>query len=105
MSGQDAEGDREKLGSEVAYFLDKKVQSSSFKKSGAESTEEKQLTESLFGAANLAGPAANGEVTKTFHITLAGEEFIAAAGPLPGNMTRSPSGFVVLSSLAAARAP
>jgi hypothetical protein len=39
------------------------------------------------------------------HITLRGEDFVAAVGPLPGNMTKSPSGYVVLSSVTAARAP
>jgi hypothetical protein len=104
-SAQDASGDRDNLGAEVAYFLDKKVQASSFKKEGGESAEEKALAQALFEGTNLAQPALNGEVTKLFHVTLRGEEFVGAAGPLPGNMTKSASGYVVLSSITAQRTP
>lgn len=104
-SAQDASADRDNLDAEVAYFLDKKVQASSFRKEGGESSEEKALNQALFEGANLAQPAQSGEMTKLFHITLRGEDFVGAAGPLPGNMTRSASGYVVLSSLSAARAP
>jgi hypothetical protein len=104
-SAQDASGDRDNLGTDVAYFLDKKVQASSFKKQGGESAEEKALAQALFESGNLAQPAVAGEMTKLFHVNLRGEEFVGAAGPLPGNMTKSPSGYVVLSSITAARAP
>ena len=103
MSALDASSDRDKMGSEVAYFLDGKVQASSFKKEGGESTQEKDLSAQLFP--NYATAAAGGEMTKLFKVTLQGDEFLAAAGPLPGNMTKSASGYVVLSSLSQMRAP
>jgi hypothetical protein len=108
-SAKDALSDHERLGTEVAYFLDAgdggKLQASSFKKQGGESAEEKALAAQLFGGDKLAAPALNGEITKPFHVRIGGEEYIAAAGPLPGNISKSRSGFVVLSSLTAARAP
>jgi hypothetical protein len=104
-SAKDASQDRDQTGCDVAYFLDKKVQASSFKKEGGESQEEKELSNALFAGQNLAGPALAGEMTKQFRVTLRGEQFIAAAGPLTGNMTKSPSGYVVLSSETAARSP
>jgi hypothetical protein len=100
-SATDAAADRDKIGSEVAFFVDGKVQASSFKK---ESAEEKTLAAQLFDGPKYAEPALAGQLTRLFHIKLGGEEYVAAAGPLPGNLTRSRSGFVVLTSLTAARA-
>ena len=42
------QADRDKLGTEVAYFLDGKIHASSFKKAGGESAEENALAASLF---------------------------------------------------------
>jgi hypothetical protein len=103
-SAQDASSDRDKLGAEVAYFLDGKVQASSFKKEGGESVEEKQLAQQLFDGPKFAANATT-EATKPFRVKIGGEEWVAAAGPLPGNLTRSAAGYVVLASLQAARAP
>jgi len=104
-SVNDAAADHEKLGAEVAYFLDGKVHASSFKKQGGESAEEKALAAQLFDAAKLADPALAGEMGKLQNIKIGGEEYVAAVGPLSGNLTKSKSGFVVLASLTAARAP
>jgi hypothetical protein len=103
-SAQDASSDRDKTGAEVAYFLDDKLQASSFKKEGGESTEEKQLAAQLFDGPKYAATAAT-ENTKQFHLKIGGEDWVGAAGPLPGNMTKSRGGFVVLASLSQARAP
>jgi hypothetical protein len=103
-SATDAEADRDKLGTEVAYFLDGKIHASSFKKSGGESAEEKALAASLFGGAGFGDAAAAGNLTPPTAIKIGSEDFIAAAGPLPGNLTKSKSGYVVLASLTAARA-
>ncbi len=103
-SAQDASSDRDKLGAEVAYFLDGKVQASSFKKEGGESVEEKQLAQQLFDGPKLGANAAT-EATKQFHVKIGSDEWVAAAGPLPGNLTRSASGFVVLASPSAVKAP
>ncbi len=63
-SAKDATVDRDKLGTDVAYFLDGKVQASSFKKEGGESAEEKALAGQLFDGAKLADPALAGEMGK-----------------------------------------
>jgi hypothetical protein len=103
-SATDAAADRDRIGSDVAFFLDGKVQASSFKKEGGESAEEKALAAQLFDGPKYADLALAGQMTKLFHVKLGGEEYVAAAGPLPGNLSRSRSGFVVLTSLSAARA-
>lgn len=102
-SGMDAAADREKLGTDVAYFLDGKIHASSFKKEGGESAEEKELARGLFDGTRIADGALAGNLTKPDVVRIGSEEFLAAAGPLPGNLTRSKSGYVVLSSLTAAR--
>jgi hypothetical protein len=104
-SAKDAAADHEKVGAEVAYFLDGKVHASSFKKEGGESAEEKALAAQLFDGAKLADPALAGEMGKEQTIKIGGEEYLAAVGPLSGNLTKSKSGFVVLTSLTAARSP
>jgi hypothetical protein len=103
-SASDAQSDRDKLGAEVAIFLDGKIHASSFhKEGGGESAEEKALAAQLFDGVRLADGASAGTLTKPTPVKIGSEDFIAAAGPLPGNLTRSKSGFVVLSSLTAAR--
>jgi hypothetical protein len=104
-SVNDAAADREKVGAEVAYFLDGKVHASSFKKQGGESAEEKALASQLFDGPKLADSALAGELGKLHNVKIGGEEYVAAVGPLSGNLTKSRSGFVVLTSLTAARAP
>lgn len=103
-SSTDSEADRDKLGTQVAYFLDGKIHASSFKKEGGESAEEKALAASLFDGPRLADGAVAGNLTPVTPVKINGEDFVAAAGPLPGNLTKSKSGFVVLASLTAARA-
>lgn len=103
-SSTDSEADRDKLGTQVAYFLDGKIHASSFKKEGGESAEEKALAASLFDGPRLADGAVAGNLTPVTPIKINGEDFVAAAGPLPGNLTKSKSGFVVLASVTAARA-
>jgi hypothetical protein len=105
-SAQDAAADRKKLGVHVAYFLDGKVQASSFgKEGGQESAEEKAIADSIFGAGKPAEQAAAGDLSKSFSVKMVdGEEYVAAAGPLPGNLTHPKAGFVVLASVTAAQA-
>jgi hypothetical protein len=103
-SAMDAASDRDKLGTEVAYFLDGKIQASSFKKGGGESAEEVALAKRLFEDPRLAEGALAGNMTTPVAIKIGNEEYLAAAGPLPGNLTKSKSGFVVLGSLTTARA-
>jgi hypothetical protein len=89
----------------VAYFLDGKVHASSFAKEGVESLEEKDIAEGIFGGGGgkPAEAAIAGDLSKTFPLVVAGEQYLGASGPLPGNLTRSKSGFVVLASVSAAQ--
>ncbi len=104
-SATDADADRDKLGTEVAYFLDGKIHASSFRKESGESAEEKALATQLFDAPpRLADAAMAGNLTPPALVHIGTEDFIAAAGPLPGNLTKSKSGYVVLASLTSARA-
>ncbi|HWE27789.1 MAG TPA: MXAN_5187 C-terminal domain-containing protein, partial [Polyangia bacterium] len=103
-SGMEAAADRDKLGTDVAFFLDGKIRASSFAKSGGESAEEVDLSKELFDGAHMADAAAAGQMTKPTIVKITGDDFLAAAGPLPGNLTRGKSGFVVLTSLTAAHA-
>jgi hypothetical protein len=103
-SASDASSDRDKLGSEVAYFLDGKIAASSMKKEGGgESAEERALAAQLFDGAHLADPAMAGQLTRPSLIKIGNEEFLVATGPLPGNLTQAKSGFAVLSSLTTAK--
>jgi hypothetical protein len=97
--------DRERLNAEVALFYDRKIKASTFRKEGGESAEERALAVDLFEGRKYADTALKGQRTGTFAVRLNGVDYLAAAGPLPGNLTQSPSGYVVLSSLSAARAP
>ncbi|HEX2571052.1 MAG TPA: MXAN_5187 C-terminal domain-containing protein [Polyangia bacterium] len=104
-SAQDARRDKERLGTEVAYFLDGKISASSFSRGegqSLESTEEKQIAQQLFEGPKQAEAALGERKAVSFHVTINGVEWVGAAAPLPGNATPSKSGFVVLSSLAAA---
>ncbi len=103
VAASDAERDRQRLGVEVAYFLNGKVRASSFRKSGGESAEEAELAQQLFEGPKYAAEAGAGKLTPLFSAHARGEEFIAAAGPLSGNASRSASGFVLLVSLTEAR--
>jgi hypothetical protein len=100
-SSGDAAADREKIGTDVAFFLDGKIRASSF---GRESAEEHDLSKALFADHGLADGALAGNLTKATQLRIGNNDYVAAAGPLPGNLTRSKSGFVVLTSLTAAHA-
>jgi hypothetical protein len=108
QSVADAKAARELLGTDVAYFLDGKIHASSFAQkegSSSETAEEKALAAQLFEGPKLAEKATSAhEETGLFRVRVGGQEFVAAAAPLPGNATPSKSGFVVLSSLTEARA-
>lgn len=101
----DAVSDEERLGAKVAYFFADKIQASSFHDGmgttvagGATFTaEEKALAEKLFSGPKLAEAAlVEGKFIEPFRVTLGNTDWIGAAGPLPGNATKSKSGFVVL---------
>ena len=79
-SANDAAADHEKLGAEVAYFLDGKVHASSFKKEGGESAEEKALASQLFDGAKLADPALAGEMGKLQTVKVGGRGVSGGGG-------------------------
>jgi hypothetical protein len=101
-SGKDATVDGKKLGVHVAYFMDGKIQASSFTSEGS---EEKDIAQAIFGPGKPAESATHGDLSKNFTMRVAGEDYIGAVGPLPGNLTHSESGFVVLESVTAAQSP
>jgi hypothetical protein len=111
QSVADAKAARELLGADVAYFLDGKIYASSFQQkagSSSETAEEKALAAQLFEGPKLANKAKLAlDETDLFRVRVGGQEFVAAAAPMPGNAphaTPSQSGFVVLSSLTEAKA-
>lgn len=105
QSAQDARRDKERLGMEVAYFLDGKISASSFSRGEGqsfESAEEKQLAGQLFEGPKQAEAVIGERKAVSFHVTINGVEWAGVAAPLPENATPSKSGFVVLSSITAA---
>ena len=109
QSNRDAIGERDVIGTDVAYFLDGKIHASSFQRQGdgssSETKEEKAVAAQLFEGQKFADQVVgNHQATLPFNVKIGSEEWIAAAAPLPGNATASKSGFVVLSSVTAAEA-
>lgn len=105
QSAQDARQDKERLGTEVAYFLDGKISASSFSRGAGqslESAEEKQLAGQLFEGPKHADMVIGERKAVSFHLTINGVDWAGGAAPLPENATPSKSGFVVLSSVTAA---
>lgn len=98
-SAKDAASDREKIGTEVAYFFDGKVQASSFARESGESAEEKALAGFLFTGKKFGDRALHGEMTPRFELLLGTTHYLAAAGPLPGNITQTAAAYAVLSPL------
>jgi hypothetical protein len=119
QSAGDASAEAERSGVDVAFFFESrskgapamKIHASSFKRAegaSSESAEEKALAEQIFPAGGPAAPTIEKhEATSLFRVRINGEEWVAASAPLTGNWAASTtkSGFVVLTSLAQARAP
>lgn len=122
QSAADAIAESERSGVHVAYFYESKrgglkIHASSFTRADgakSESAEEKDLAEQLFtapqpdGTKGLASPAINKhEATEPFRVMINRDVWVASAAPLLGNVPNSTtrSGFVVLASLSAAKAP
>lgn len=115
QSAGDATKEAERSGVDVVYFFQSKagmkIHASSFKRAegaSSESAEEKALAEQIFTPGGPAAPAIEKhEETALFRVKINGEDWVAAAAPLTGNVPTSTtkSGFVVLTSLSQARAP
>jgi hypothetical protein len=106
VTARDAQLKHELLGSEVAYFHDGKVHTSSFVSEGTgESAKEdgnrtQALNALLFQTGEKPGQQAlqRGAATELFHLTLDGHDYAAVAAPLYGNAFDKTSGVVVLNS-------
>jgi hypothetical protein len=107
ITARDAQAKSEILGSEVAYFHNGKVHTSSFisEGTGENAKEDGNKTQAL-NAILFQSPEAWGKqvVQKSaksdlFHLTLDGREYAAVAAPLMGNAFDKTSGVVVLGSI------
>jgi hypothetical protein len=116
LSNRKAQERRELLGTDVAFFHDGKVHTSSFvsEETGDSAKEDVGKTQALAGVLfqgpRLADQALqkNG-ATGIHHFSIEGKDYAVAAAPLPGNFADHTSGVLLLSSvsdeLARARAP
>ncbi|HET6147361.1 MAG TPA: MXAN_5187 C-terminal domain-containing protein [Polyangia bacterium] len=107
LTARDAQLKHDLLGTEVAYFHDGKVHTSSFVSEGTgENAKEdgnrtQALNAVLFQAGDKPGQQTlqRGMPTELFHFTLDGHDYAAVAAPLYGNAFDKTSGVVVLSSV------
>ena len=107
ITARDAQSKSELLGSEVAYFHNGKVHTSSFISEGTgenakeDGNKTQALNAILFQSPEAWGKQAVQKGTKSdlFHLTLDGREFAAVAAPLQGNAFDKTSGVVVLGSI------
>ena len=107
LTARDAQVKHDSLGTEVAYFHNGKVHTSSFisEGTGDNAKEDGNKTQAL-NAVLFANPPAwgqqalqKGAPTEIFHLTLDGKEYTAVAAPLHGNAFDKTSGVVTLASI------
>lgn len=107
LSVKEARARRDLLGTEVAYFHNGKVQTSSFVlgDSGKEDGGKTQaLTQKLYTESKLVEQALGGGAPAVLQqLSLDGQEYAAAISPMPGNASDRTSGAVLLSSITAAK--
>jgi hypothetical protein len=106
VTARDARSKHDLLGTEVAYFHDGKIHTSSFISEGTGETAKEDgnktqpLNQILFqGDAWGQKALAKGAPTEIFHVTLDGQEYAAVAAPLHGNAFDKTSGVVTLASI------
>jgi hypothetical protein len=113
LTARDAQLKRDLLGTEVAYFHNGKVHTSSFVSEGTgenakeDGNKTQALNASLFTSAEHWGQQTlqKDAPTELFQLTLDGREYAAVAAPLHGNAFDKTSGFLVLKSTADALEP
>jgi hypothetical protein len=112
VTARDARVKRDLLGTEVAYFHDGKVHTSSFVSEGTGENAKEDgnkigpLNQALFQGDAWGNKAlAKGGPTEIFHLTLDGQEYAAVAAPLQGNAFDKTSGVVTLASMSDALEP
>lgn len=111
LTARDAQEKHEILGSEVAYFHNGKVHTSSFVSEGTgdgakepakeDGNKTQALNAILFQSPEKWGQQVvqKGARSDLFHLTLDGREYAAVAAPLQGNAFDKTSGVVVLASI------
>src|SRR5579871_989226 len=107
VTARDAQAKRDLLGTEIAYFHNGKVHTSSFvsEGTGENAKEDGNKTQAL-NAVLFQSPEAWGKQTleknapsEVFTLTLDGKEYAAVASPLHGNAFDKTSGVVTLASI------
>jgi hypothetical protein len=113
VTARDGQLKRDLLGTEVAYFHNGKVHTSSFVSEGTgEGAKEDGNKTQALNAILFQSPEKWGQQTlqkdaptELFELTLDGREYAAVAAPLHGNAFDKTSGFIVLKSIADALEP
>ena len=107
LTARDAQVKRDLLGTEVAYFHNGKVHTSSFVAEGTgenakeDGNKTQALNAVLFGSPQSPGQQAlqKGGPTEIAHIVVDGQDYAAVAAPLHGNAFDKTSGVVTLASV------
>ena len=107
LTARDAQVKHDLLGTEVAYFHNGKVHTTSFISEGTgenakeDGNKTQALNQVLFGSGDAPGQQAlqKNAPTEVFHLTLDGREYAAVAAPLHGNAFDKTSGVVTLASI------
>jgi hypothetical protein len=107
LTARDAQVKHDLLGTEVAYFHNGKVHTSSFISEGTgenakeDGNKTQALNQVLFGSADAWGQQAlqKNAPTSVFHLSLDGREYAGVAAPLHGNAFDKTSGVVTLASI------
>ena len=107
LTARDAQVKHDLLGTEVAYFHQGKVHTSSFisEGTGDNAKEDGNKTQALNAVLFTTPPAwgqqalQKGAPTEIFHLTLDGKEYTGVAAPLHGNAFDKTSGVVTLASI------
>jgi hypothetical protein len=113
LTTRDAQVKHDLLGTEIAYFHNGKVHTSSFISEGTgdnakeDGNKTQALNQILFQSPDAWGQQAlqKGAPTEIFHMVLDGREYAAVAAPLHGNAFDKTSGAVTLASVTDALEP
>lgn len=104
LSAKTAQSNRDLLGTEIAYFHDGKVHTSSFESAEADGKEDVGKTQAMStllfqsGGRLALDALARGELTPVWHHEIDGEDYVVVAAPLPGNFADKTSGAALLAS-------
>jgi hypothetical protein len=113
LTARDAQVKHDLLGTEVAYFHNGKVHTSSFISEGTgenakeDGNKTQALNASLFGSGEAWGnkALAKNAPTELFQVSVDGRDYAAVVAPLQGNAHDKTSGFVVMKSISEALEP